>query len=618
MSPQTGIQTQSFGPFDKGIIDAANPSLDLSGAFRTARNFYFSGVGRMALRPGVTSLTGFPAGLFDDESPPQFCTSVIWVGPYVSGSAAITYSSITQKCYLYTAGVGEALSLIGQIWHGMTSVPDVSVCEGLGYLYIANTIAQDPNLGVLWPTKFFDGQTIPPANTDLPTLMVNAVYSGSPPVLGSGVDAAYFNGVIAFQQALWGWGFGAGTLTSTAYRPEMARFSTPSFGTMAAEDSITLGDEVRSQRQQVIGAGVAGESLFLAGTEFVSRITGTGRDSWYRQPISDSYGMVGPKCGCTAGTHFYYWSPRGPMRINGLSYYQGQPVIPEPLFDQVAATVATVVNEQTIVAVFDNDRDRVCWFYDQGEGVTRCCAYDHRRSIFVTTDEDMGIPIRSANTVRPVYQSAGNLPTAPQGPPTNLSTSNVNAVGAQANWVSESPLYQTAIEVANTAGDPNAGTTATTATYTLVGVAAAGVQQMTVFGQAQNQRQWRARHVLNGQYSAYAGPSAATIFTPAELSLFPAPLDFQATVIAGVQTSPNVYATWTNTAPFASTAILQGPSATGPWSVLLTVGPTVASVSVTVPTQVPTYLVAQHFTNVFSTVIDPVSNAVLIILPAGP
>ena len=533
--PTSTYQSAPFGPWVKGCIDSGNPSVIPPGALREAEHFILQGAHQLSIRPGmVTALTLYPLTGFTIDS-------VLYVGTFTDYGIALAYSAFAQAVYLYlfTADMQNFFDLAGvqypnvwnasaggfyngpfpcaTVWTGINAAPDVLVTEGLGYLYIANTVASDKN-GLYWPTKYWDGTFSVPQ--PLNTLTGSGTYDSSGNFI-AGTDPVYFNGVISYNTALWGWGFGAGTSVATAYRPEMARFSPPDFGALALTDSITLGDRVRSARERIVGGAVAGQSLFLGGDQLISRVVGYGRNSWYKTPIDRSFGFVGPKCMVTVGTYVYYWSPHGPMRIDGYNPYS----LPEPLWDAVQGTVASVINPSKIVAAADLDRDQVMWFYDKGSGIRTFCAYDYRRQVWLGPAADFGLAIQAAGSVRPLYASVASSPAAPAGPPTSPATINIGAHSATATWTAPDNYSQLEVSFQNI-GSATWGTfpllAASTTSYIFSGL------------QPLSQYQWRVRAFFNGVYSAYLGPQFETTFT---------------TLTTGVQLPPpsNLVATYAQT-----------------------------------------------------------------------
>lgn len=581
--PAPGLQQKSFGPFVKGLIDAANPSTDTAGALRASMHWVYSGQDRLSVRPGlVPQLT-----LMDDAGTPAPVTTVCAVQAFGSGAVAIAHSSTTQKVYLYYLNATltgyfdttsytlhtQATALpLAIVWSSMAAAPDVMLAEGLGVLFIANTQASDPT-GLFWPSKWWDS-----TNTTVPGTLSSLHASGTfvNNVSTQGTDVPYFLGLISFSEHLWAWGYGVGSSAGfTSFRPELARYSVIDFGgasggdptTFMLTDSITIGDRVRSQRERIIGAGVAGASLFLCAAETVVQITGDGRDSWQKTAIDKSFGIVGPKAGITAGDYFYYFSSRGPMRIVGLPQAYGLPPRPEPLYDVVFNAVQTIQNEARIVAFFDPDRDQVGWMYDAGTGLRTFLTYDIRRNRYVSSAADMGVVLNNAGSVKAIFASTASPPTGPSGPPTTPSTTNVSSNGATANWVAGDLNAQTEVSVATSNG-----------IFTVVATVSAGVSSYGFASQTQaTAYQWRVRHTLNGGASSYLGPATGTMYTtlspgtggtgpPATL---PAPKNLSATVSAKLnslfQVQPQVNLTWTNTAPAAETIPMGGPTLTGPF-----------------------------------------------------
>lgn len=563
------LVTLPLGPFVRGVQQTRNPSIDPSSALKSARHWMYTGINQMSVLPGTAiSLT-----LKDDAGAPADVTSVCHIGPFQDGALAIAHSTATQKVYLYrlpatmngwydSSGVLQTSltpAPAAVLWTGMASAPDVSVTEGLGIAYISNTDAADV-AGLYWPTKTFTG------NSTIATQKANGT-GGS-----AGSDDAYFNGVVAFKQHLWAFGYGAGSTPGyTSYRPELARFSQPNFGAFQAVDSITIGDRVRTQRERIIAGAVAGDALFLGGASLLSRVMGDGRDSWYRQVIDRSYGFVGPKCFVTVGQTLYYWSEAGPMRIADAG-------APDPLWDAIPAAVATVANSAQIVAAFDLEHQQVRFFYDTGAGVRTFCAFDVRREVWLGPDADVGLALRCAGLIAPLYQSIAQAPIGPDAPPSITSSTGVGQTSATATWANGDAFAQTEISYRVQGGS----------TYTIAATLAAGVTTYGFSGLAGGTAyEWRVRHVKNGQFSTYDGPEAASQFTTVMNTLNP-PYGLNG---SSQYSTSVVDLDWINSdEEDVSTEIWEAsPFSSNIFFKVQTVSPGVASASVTVPHRGFTY-----------------------------
>lgn len=626
MSP---LITQAWGPFTAGVHDTANPSVPQTGVLRNAQNLMYTGVFDLSIRPGTQQ----QLILFDDVS--QSIAGVCAIVPFGDGALAVGWSSVTQKCYLYrlkntmdnwydvNGNPGGVLHNylphpIGVLWSSMPAKPDVSITEGLGTAYIANTEAADVN-GLYWPTKTYNdfgtstvtgltgtsllfpnvfslsatvsitkNSVFLVSGTDYTqsgiafTLTVGAIttdvfvltYSAGIDSLlvngtggNTGPDIAFFNGVTAFQQACWGFGYGAGTEPGyTSYRPELARFSPPSFAPFQIEDSLTIGDRVRSARERIIAGFVAGNALYLGGASILTRITGYGRDSWYKTVLDRSYGFVGPKCAVAVGDTLYYWSPKGPMRVSESS-------APDPLWDAIPAAVANVASPASIVAAFDLDTNHVLFFYDTGTGGRTFCAFDVRRSVWLGPDADIGLSITSAGAITPLFASTAVAPDGPASSPATVSTTAIGPTTATANWANGDTLSMTELSYRVQ------GTTS----YTVFPVLAPNTTSYIFSGlTVTTAYEWRVRNVRNGQYSAYDGPDANSQFTTT-ITTLTAPYSLvgvnRPTKTGPYITSPinlGAYLTWNNAGENNAATLIQYTPASG-GTHTLTVGPGVSS-----------------------------------------
>jgi hypothetical protein len=91
------LTVEGFGPFLKGVVDGANPSLDNKSTLRSARHVTLSGKGRLMAGPG----SSVAITLMDDQGSPAACTSVVLVKDFADGALAIGHSTVTSKVYLY-------------------------------------------------------------------------------------------------------------------------------------------------------------------------------------------------------------------------------------------------------------------------------------------------------------------------------------------------------------------------------------------------------------------------------------------------------------------------------------------------------------------------------------
>lgn len=579
------FQTAPFGIPMRGVIDAINPGLDTVGAVRSARHAVFSG-GRLMAGPG----SNVAITLMNDAGTPAACTSVAAVLPFGDRAIAIAWSQSEQDVYLYwldadftgwynlagTFTASATATPAAVLWTGQTSAPAVTVSEGLGVGYIAHAAAASASTLAV-PTKRFDTTVSPATVADL-----TADLDGT-----AGAETIYALGSFSFQQHFWIWGFDKSAVAATAYRPDLLRWGGPNFGTLTddGKGSFSVGHRVKSARDKIVGVCVAGEVAYIGTTYSLWPIVGYGRDSWDKsKPLDDSFGFVGLHSACSANGVCYYWSPRGPCRVSGLS-------TPEPLWDALPATVPTITDPQKIVAAFDAERDRVVWFY-RGSGVTgnqKLCTYDIRRNAFLGPDTDVGIQVGCAALVAPVPLVTAASASGPSGAPTAAVTSSVGTSSAVASWA---------------AGDSNADTTTTVqrrlqggSTWTNVATVAASTLSVTITGLTSSTAyEWRAFHTRNSQDSAYLGPSAATQFTTNDAGTpLVAPTGLSLTDVGPLPTDQGLVQ-WTNSGESGvSTEVhLAGPSASAPgdsaYALKTTAGVGVASAYVTV-TETGTYWV---------------------------
>ena len=538
--PKDLITTLALGPWS-GIADTKGGSEPLPGKLRNGQNLVFSGANKLSVRLGSQlALT-----LKDDAGTPATVTRVLHVGTFMDGAIAISHSTATNKVYLYRLpatmdGWYDATGALqstrfpqpcATLWSSITTPPDVSVAEGLGTLYVANSSAIDV-AGLYYRTQqvVFSAAGVPTVS-DLKASGVSGAV---------GADNAYFTVIASFHQHLWGIGYGAGAVAGyTSYRPELARFTQPSFGNLQTADSIVIGDRVRALRERGVAMAVAGDALFIGASKALFRVTGYGRDSWFVETLDQKYGIVGPKALVSVGHTLYYWTSRGPCRCADSGS-------PEPLWDSVVGAVATVANESKIVASFDPASDQVLYTYDTGSGVRTLCAFDTRRNDFVSTDGDIGLVINASGIVEPITLSTATPPAAPAAP-TIVSTTSVTDTTALFTWtVGDSGAQH---EVSQR---PQGSPSYSVQPLTLEGVTTysqTGLFSGTAY-------EWRIRALKGGVYSAYVGPVTASQFSTTGTSGGTgAPTSLTAT-----QTTPGhtpVSLSWVNADPTLSIQILR-------------------------------------------------------------
>lgn len=488
---------QSFGPFINGVSEERNSALDGTGFVKKARHLVYTGTGTMKAGGGSeVAIT-----LMDDAGSPAEITSVCEAVQFADSVLVVGHSTATDDCYLYRldpdftgwydlAGIFTASATatpMGVLWSTMADSPIVHVAEMLGQAHITCTNSQDA-AGLNFPTKVFTGSAINTLTADL---------DGT-----GGAEDVYALGCFSFQSHSWIWGMGSGTVVANTYRPELLRFGGPNGGALAASGSgsIAVGHRVRSALERVVGACVAGDVAYVGTTHSVWPIIGFGRDSWDKsKPLDDSYGFIGPKVAVAVNGVCYYWSPRGPMRVSGLSR-------PDPLWDRIPLTVAAVVDPEKMIAAFNRDTDQVQWFY-RGDGVSGnqlVCAYDIRRDIFAGPDTNVGIVVGAANWIVPVVAPNAAAASGPSGPPTTATTTSISSSSAVMGWTNGDATARTHTEYRVQGGS----------TWNIYGSVNAGNTTMTLTELSPTTAyEWRARHVKNGQSSAYLGPVAGSRFT---------------------------------------------------------------------------------------------------------
>lgn len=531
----SSLRLTAFGPFTAGVIDTANSGAPPASAARTLRNALFTGAGRLTVRPGY----GVACTLVDDQLTPALVSSVCAIAPFASEALAVAWSATTQKCYLYrlAADFGgwydasgafhatQTAAPVGVLWTGMATAPGVLLAEGLGVAYVTCTEAASPT-GLRYPLRTFTA----PGTFATPTADLDG--SGTP-------QSLYPTGCVSFQQHLWLWGAGAGATVATAYRPELARFSAINFGAdggalFAAGDSLTLGDRVRSVRERVVGAGLAGDALYLGGPSLLTRVVGYGRQTWTKTPVDRSFGFTSPWGQATAGDVCYFWSPRGPARV-------GADGVVEPLWDAVAGLVAQVQRPNAVRAVFDATRDLVVWTVDVGGGARTWCGYDVRRGVFVGPDNDWARPMGAVALVEPLPPALAA--TAPPAP-TALATAPVGLTTATAAWALPDPAATPVLQVRVQ------GATA----WLDIGTLAVGSTAYTFGGLSPDTAyEWRVAARRFGITSDYTGPVAPDpangrtgsqfVTQPSGTSAPIAPSQLAVDVPAG--TTRTLRATWT-------------------------------------------------------------------------
>lgn len=568
----TPLTKTSFGPFAKGAIDAASPLLDNSQSLVEASNIYVKGLNVMVRRGGSTVVMSFQ----DDQGTPALVTSIRLVQPFKDRVIVAAHSTVTSKTYLYlvdsaftgwydtsdTFTAATTASPLLVLYSSQPVAPDILMAEGLGMAYFAHTGASSAT-SLNWPTYQLNfGWTW---NGGSPA--TNTLWNLNPLVSdldGSGAKTIYFLGVTQFQQHLWGWGFGHGSVASTGFNPSMMRWSNPIFainGTnqndlFNSTDDLTLGDRVDSAREQVITCLAAGEALFCFSSSQCARITGYGTDSWQKVSIDRSYGVVGPKAACVAGDYVYYWSNRGPMRMFGGLVSDYQYIRPEPLWDRIAdASLAALSggNPAGIIACFARDLDQVQFYYQsrETEGTVRFAAYDVRRDQWLGPASAIGTSIACAGAIEPIY-SVTSPPAGPSGNPTLTAATDISTSGFTINWLAGDTTADTLVEY-TPAGQPFTSETTT----------GPGVTSFPVTGVGPGQAfDVRVTLLKNGQLSAtstqlnYVTTAELTAAQPSDLAVSPA-------AFPRTPDADNAYITWKVNEPDSYTGVLMlGPGDT--------------------------------------------------------
>lgn len=552
-----GYPTRSLGPFVRGVVDAANPLGPLDGLLRYARNAAFSGVGRLQARPGtqatlqlvVDSVSHFPM------------TSVCALTSFGDRCLAVGHIASQQKFFLYwlddlltgwydVTGAftpGPLCLPVATLWTVAPNPDKVLIAEGLNVAYIAHN-----NPAGVFATQKFDASG------------AVAVLSGlTADLRGAGLETTFFHGVVSFENHLWGWGYGSHAAGDTE-RPELLRFSTPFFGALSAVDNFAVGHRVRSRRDTITGAIVAGDTLYVGLNYALWPITGFGRNSWDKsRPLDNSEGLAGPYAGVEArGGWFYYWSHRGPLRVFGRN-------APEPLWQYIENAWQGTLTDGDIIAAYDHHNDLVLWIYQNAtNGAVRAIAgFDVVRNVIVGPDGDIGLGVRCWGFIPPA-----TIP-APAGPPTVPVTSTVGAHVATAAWTpgDTNPTTVTQIEI-RVQG---------TAPWIIASASIPSGQNFFVLTGLlpDTAYEWRVAHKRGLQFSAYLGPVAGTQFATGH-TLLP-PVGITARVVGYPNASGflvyYVELFWVNTGEATDVVVsVEGPDGAPPASGTVTVVKTVA------------------------------------------
>lgn len=565
MAPR--IRTRSFGPFHKGVLDTANPLLaERRGYARRLNGLTLEGGGKLVTRGGTDRALLF----YDDQGTPAQIYSILAIAPFGTDVLVVGHSRFTDKIYLYrctstmddwynAAGILQGNTSpepVGTLW---SSVPDppltgpsgkVFITEGLGVAYIAHAEASDAS-GLYMATKTFVA----------PGAIGSLAASGTGGAAGA--DTAYFRGVIAFQQHLWGWGYGAGAVPGTGYRPELIRFSQPDFDPLQAVDSFTIGDRVQAVGEAVVCGGTVGDALILGAPHLLVRITGAGRTSWFKETVDRDHGIAGPNAAVAVGRHLYFWSWLGPCRVSERGAV-------EPLYGPLSAFMATVVQPEDVVVGFDRARNQVMFAVNTGEGLgsrTRL-AYDIGHSAWLGPTDDWVLPVACMANIEPISITLDG----PDGAPSALVTGSIGGTVATAGWTTGDSRATTLVEYRRQ-GD---------ADWLTVATLAAGVVSCAMNGLvAGTDYEWRATHYRNSHLSGTTGPDAGSQFTTLEATVggLSAPTDLVVTPTPG---GSQLLITWTNTEADADTEVyVGGPSVIFQANALqYTAAPGVASVTI--------------------------------------
>lgn len=565
------LNVAPLGPFGKGIVENASPAEVSTGAVRFARGIALSGANKVIAAPGTEVAMSF----VDDQVTPAAVSSIRAIQPFADTALVVAWSSVTSKVYLYrvatdfsgwynAAGALQANTTaqpVGVIWPATGEAPvaanlDVTIAEGLGTAWFAT-----------------------PASLSATTLnyrlrsytVAGGIVDVTDNLDGTGAKPVYALGCVSFQEHLWIWGYGS---DSDRYRPELLRFSGINFDPSASTDglfnradSFTLGDRLRSKRERVVGAGLAGDNLIVAGTTLVARISGYGRDTWYRQTLEKSYGLAGPKAWVSKGGYFFYWSAQhGPMRVGDEG-----PV--EPLFPRVDKTAKAVPNVSTIVGGYDDTTDRILFFFDSGDGsgVRKEMSYDVIRDAWLGPDADAGINVGSAGTVERVLDPSVVLPAPPA--PSGVHTTTLGTTTATLAWTCGNSTANVEISW----GRDGSGTWDQTiilgpgtTSYTITPLLAA------------TSYRFRVRHVEYGQYSSYAPDATGLLFTTNSSGGGGTPLAPPTSPAASSPAPGVLVGSWVNGTPSASTEVWEsGPNTNTAYALKGTRPPGYASYSTT-------------------------------------
>lgn len=288
--------------FGAGIDRATGRSSASPSSFVDLRNAWLEDA-RVRLRQGFGA-TGFPA-LAAGTDVLAICMleatlDIVFV-LYERSTRVVSVSRLNPLASPTMQSVGTW----GTLNASATLPPVITWAESAGLLFLAHA---EPTYSYRLPTKIYTPNATDATVGALSTLQAD---------LNGDTTAAdvYFRGVYAWNDSLWGYGYGEETSAATQNRPEIVRVSKPADPTKFVPEAYFIAGK---RSTAVTGlAGLPNVGLVVGKTTSCYLVRGTDAETYGIDPLDMHHGNVADRSMVVARDAVWMWGLHGPRLTTG-------------------------------------------------------------------------------------------------------------------------------------------------------------------------------------------------------------------------------------------------------------------------------------------------------------
>lgn len=287
-------------PFGLGIDRATGAMAVSPRSFVDLRGFYAQ-AGGLRLVPGLAT-TWFPAITTETD---LVCIAGIRATKDI---VLVTYDRTSRFVKVWRINPITAPTLQNVATWGSTTgterqIPRIVAAESFGKLYLAH---DEPTIGERLVTKVYTPNAVDANVGTLASLQAN--------LDNVGVADVKFRGVLAYNDSLWGWGFGT---ASDQDRPEIIRVSDPGAPDVFQPQALFYAGGRKDPVTAIVPVGGTPGILAVRKRTEGYRIEGNSPATYGIFPAEQGPGCEQARLAVTVGNGAFCWSHDGPRRLRG-------------------------------------------------------------------------------------------------------------------------------------------------------------------------------------------------------------------------------------------------------------------------------------------------------------